>query len=346
MSNSKPLVLVTGVTGFLGSHIVKLLLEQGFRVRGTARSGKVSSAREAYTQYKESYEVVPIDDLAGGDYTAALQGVGAIIHQAAPLPDREASTEDALNVSVEGNLNILRQGDKAGITKFVFASSWNTLGAERGARPTRVLTDQDWGTITREEAIAAGNPWLTYQAEKLLSERAVWDYVDQHPHIDATTVNPPFLYGPFAPGYRIPEPKLGALGSNAFMYPLLIPSAKPLEWCSRGVDVRDVAQAMINALSVPSNVGRKRMLLTAEWFSWKDAVEYIAVERPALKDRLSVAARDAEPVDFTPFDPSRAKEVLKVEFRPWQVTVLDTVDALVAWENDWKSKGLKFDPPF
>ncbi|PCH36139.1 NAD(P)-binding protein [Wolfiporia cocos MD-104 SS10] len=326
MSNSKPLVLVTGVTGFLGSHIVKLLLEKGFH---------------------DNYEVVPIDDLAGGDCNVALQARDrVIVHQAAPLPNRETSTEDILNAPIEGNLNILRQGDKAGITKFVFASSWNTLGAARGARPTRVLTDQDWGTLTREDAIAAGDPWLTYRAEKLLSERAVWDYVDQHQHIDVTTVNPSLLYGPFAPGYRIPEPKLGALGSNAFMYPLLIPSAKPLEWCSLGVDVRDVAQAMINALSAPSNVGRKRMLLTAEWFSWKDAVEYIAAERPALKDRLSVAAWDAEPVDFTPFDPSRAKEVLKVEFRPWQATVLDTVDALVTWENDWKSKGLKFDPTF
>ncbi|PCH36131.1 NAD(P)-binding protein [Wolfiporia cocos MD-104 SS10] len=338
---SSSLVLVTGVTGFLGSHIVKLLLEQGFRVRGTARSGKVSSALEAYAQYKDSYEVVPFDDLACGDYTTALQGVGAIIHQAAPLPGREASTEEALNVAIEGNLNILRQGDKAGITKFVFASSWGTLGAEGKGQPTRVLTDQDWSTITREEAIVAGNVWVTYAAEKVLSERAIWDYVDQHPHIDATAVNPPFLYGPFAPGYRTPEPNLNALGSNSFIYGLLSPSAKPSEW-SRGVDVRDVAQAMINALSTPSNVGRKRILLTAEWYSWKDAVEYIAAERPALKDRLSVAARDAESVTFTPFDPTRAKEVLKAEFRPWRVTLLDTVDALIAWESEWMSKGLSF----
>ncbi|KAI0916464.1 hypothetical protein AcV5_002956 [Taiwanofungus camphoratus] len=87
----KPLILVTGVTGFLGSHIVYQLLQNGYRVRGTARSSKVQLARDGYPGYQDRYEVVPIDDLMTADFTNALEGAEAVIHQAAPLLGRAES---------------------------------------------------------------------------------------------------------------------------------------------------------------------------------------------------------------------------------------------------------------
>jgi len=94
---------------------------------------------------------------------------------------------------------------------------------------------------------------------------------------------------------------------------------------------------MINALSAPTNVGRKRILMSGEWFSWKDAVELVATERPQLKDRLSVGARSAGPAPaVTPIDNTRAEEVLGLKFTPWKVTVIDAVDSLLELEKGWK----------
>lgn len=70
------LVLVTGISGFLGAHVVNELLIAGYRVRGTARSGKLALVREAYADspHKDRFEVVEVNDLVHGDFTEALKG--------------------------------------------------------------------------------------------------------------------------------------------------------------------------------------------------------------------------------------------------------------------------------
>ncbi|KAI0916413.1 hypothetical protein AcW1_008856 [Taiwanofungus camphoratus] len=102
----------------------------------------------------------------------------------------------------------------------------------------------------------------------------------------------------------------------------------------------DVACGLVKALTSSNNLDRKRILMSGEWFSWKNAVEYIASERPELKGRLSGAAKEYAPAPTTPIDNTRAKEVLGLEMTPRKVTVLDAVNSLVKLENKWKSKGL------
>lgn len=70
------LVLVTGISGFLGAHVVNELLKAGYKVRGTARFGKLALVKEGYADspYKEKLEIVEINDLVHGDFTEALKG--------------------------------------------------------------------------------------------------------------------------------------------------------------------------------------------------------------------------------------------------------------------------------
>lgn len=107
------------------------------------------------------------------------------------------------------------------------------------------------------------------------------------------------------------------------------------------VDVRDVAEALVLSLTAPpsSKVGRKRILMSGEWFGSKKAVDYIAEVRPELKGRLSEAAKASAPDRESNVDVSRAKEVLGIEFTDWRKTLIDAVDSLLALEEEWASQG-------
>ncbi len=154
------------------------------------------------------------------------------------------------------------------------------------------------------------------------------------------TVNPPFFYGPFAPGFRNPDAKIAALSTNYQIYDL-IRSDGPAPAPSF-IDVRNVARGLVNALDAPpsSQVGRKRIIMSGEWFSAKDAIEYLEEVRPELKGRLSENARHAPPAPKTPVDNTRATQILKLKFTGWKQTVLETVDDLLRFEKEWKAKGL------
>ncbi|KAH7913247.1 hypothetical protein BJ138DRAFT_1099614 [Hygrophoropsis aurantiaca] len=279
---SSELILVTGAAGFLASHIVHQLLEKGYRVRGTARGAKVQLLKEGYASYGDRFEAVSVQDVAEDGITEHLKGVSAVIHTAAPLPSK-GSVEVVLDGSIKGSLNVIRQAKKAGIKKVVFTSS--ILAA---MNPKLPLTDKDWNPVTKEEAIQSDNSTTAYNAAKTYAEKAVWQFAEEHKNIDITTVLPPFLYGPFAPGFKIPAPDFVALSTDLYIYQMLDPNGKFPSYAAY-MDVRDTAKVHVAALTSPpdSVIGHKRLLLSSvHELSYEAALKLIADKRPELKDRL------------------------------------------------------------
>ncbi|KAI9065330.1 NAD-P-binding protein [Trametes sanguinea] len=337
---------VTGINGFLGAHIVDQLVKSNYRVRGTVRSARLDFVRQSNTIYGSDVEVIAVDDLAFGDFTEALKGVDGVIHAAAPLIGRE-SPEKALETSIEGALNILRQAEKAGIKRFVLVSS--LLAVKTIGDPAPVYTDEDWVETSREKALASNDPTFVYISEKVLAEQAVWEFAEKHPNIDVTVVNPPFFLGPFAPNFRFTEGRIGEMSTNVLAYTLLSPTGKPFIPLMLTIDVRDVARATVNGLTSPltSEVGRrKRLLFLPHVVSWKDCAAYIAQERPELRDRVSKPALEGEFPDAPPKGPvdnSRAVEVLKLgELNDWKTTLLAAVDSIVEAEKSLAKEGKSF----
>ncbi|KAJ6459475.1 NAD-P-binding protein [Mycena vitilis] len=343
MDAGRETVLVTGI-GFVGTYIVAQLLAEGYRVRGTARGDSLASLKSSIVGQNPSFEAIQVDDIAEGDLSDVLEGVRYVIHTASPLAGH-ATPADGLKSAVRGTLNVLEQAEKAGISKIVLTSSWATT-----MNPTldkmykgEILSRDDWGTAMEEEVLSGKHDALwNYLASKILAERAAWAFAESHPSIDLTTINPPFIYGPRHPDF--PAPTKRRIGGNLFINSLidgepgrpLGPQLAPF-YC----DVRDVARAHVRSLAAPrgSTDGiQKRFLICGGTFTWKEAVEYLALARPGLKGRLP-NVENAPPLPGPPSttDVSPARKILGLEdYIPWKKTVEDTLDWILVAEKKWK----------
>ncbi|TDL27090.1 NAD-P-binding protein [Rickenella mellea] len=336
---SQPLVLITGATGFLGSHILHQALEAGYPVRITTRPAKVDAMQKFLG---DKVEVVGIVDAATGDYTEALKGVGAIIHCAAPIASK-ADPEGLLRGAIDGAMTILKQAVAAGIKKIVITSSWATVNFDPKVHFTDyVYTDKDWNPATREQALdGTRTQGWAYAAAKTIAEQEVWKFADEHPEIDITTINPPYLYGPFVPEFKLEKGDVLGLSTNGYFYRNVLPAhggklPAVQEVTPITIDVRDAAKAHILALRSPSTkeVGRKRLLIGGTNFTWKNAVDHLASVRPALRARFPDTSEALSPT-IAKIDNTRATAVLGLTFTDWRKTVEDTADTLLAVEKSW-----------
>ncbi|KAJ7591559.1 hypothetical protein C8J56DRAFT_825747 [Mycena floridula] len=346
MAPSEETVLITGVNGFVGSHLATQLLAEGYTVRGTARGSKFDEVKAAEISKNPRFQLIQMDDIPGGDFTEALKGVTAVMHVAAPLAGK-ASAEDGHKIGVQGALNVIEQAYKAGITKIVVTASWGSTMDPNLSKMLQggVVSRKDWGVVSKEELLSgAKNPLWNYLATKILAEAAVWDFAKEHPSLDLASINPPFIYGPPAPGFKYERTRLG---SNNMLYSLVAGApGRDLypQYCPFYTDVRDVARAHIRCLKAPKVSGdpqQKRFLLSAGHFTWKQAAEYLEKARPDLKDRLpSTANAKPFPVEsLCTNDLTPAIELLGfTEYISWEKMITDSLDALLAAEKDpnWK----------
>jgi UDP-glucose 4-epimerase len=121
-------VLVTGGAGFIGSHLVRRLVERGDRVR--VLDDFSTGRRERLADMTRDVEVIEGDLRSGDDVRRAVRRVELVFHQGA-LPSVPRSFEDPLTtaaVILEGTLNVLLAARDEGIQRLVHASSSSVYG--------------------------------------------------------------------------------------------------------------------------------------------------------------------------------------------------------------------------
>lgn len=141
------LILVTGVNGLVGSHVVDQLLTYGFKVRGTVRSvEKYGWMTELYNKKHAGgrFELVQVADLDKiGSLDSAIKGCDGVVHTASPVtmsPDPNEVVTPAINTL----LAALEAAAKTeSIKRFVFTSSSITASAVPGT-PDVVVTPESW----------------------------------------------------------------------------------------------------------------------------------------------------------------------------------------------------------
>lgn len=267
------LVVVTGIGGFLGGHVAAQLLRAGYDVRGTLRTlnraGAVEAAiRSAAGTSAGALTFVEGDLLSDRGWEEAFAGAGLAVHTASPFPARVPKDENALIVPArEGTLRVLKAAKTAGIRRVVLTSSIAATNYGSGKPP---YTEADWTDV--ESPLAT-----PYYKSKTLAERAAWEFARKS-GLELAVINPGLILGPIL---RAEAGTSVGIVQNLLKgrYPAMPDLSLPV------IDVRDVAEAHVLALSVPQAAG-ERFIAGGAALSVKDIVTVLRREFPVYARKL------------------------------------------------------------
>uniref|UniRef100_A0A0K0FK37 Epimerase domain-containing protein n=1 Tax=Strongyloides venezuelensis TaxID=75913 RepID=A0A0K0FK37_STRVS len=263
------LVLVTGASGYLASHCVFQLLAAGYKVRGTVRSLKNKEKIKHLLNFpkaKSNLTLVEADLTKGLDsWINVVKDCDYVLHVASPFP--VVSDESVIKIAVDGTMVVLRAANKClSVKKVVLTSSCAAVN-EGHDDENRVFTEKDWSNID--------SPKMRYYAKsKTLAEKAAWDYVNSITSgnkFPLTCLNPTLIVGPLLSSDQ---------GTSVTVIKKFLSGEMPaLPAFQMGfVDVRDVAEAHIIAMT-NNEVNGERILLTDSPSLWfKDVAECLRPE--------------------------------------------------------------------
>ncbi|KAJ0335905.1 hypothetical protein COL922a_008633 [Colletotrichum nupharicola] len=179
-------VLVTGVNGFIGSHVCSLLLQLGFDVRGTVRDPTKYAWVEDLMERdnpKGCFTLASLPDLEDeGVFDSLVDGVSAVIHVASPV-SLSPDPESVIPSSINGAMNALKAANRSPTVKrFVLTSSSVAAALPKPGQKGEEVTTTSWNI--ESVAVAWGKPhphqaWHVYAASKIEAERAVWKFYNQ-----------------------------------------------------------------------------------------------------------------------------------------------------------------------
>jgi nucleoside-diphosphate-sugar epimerase len=270
------IVLVTGGSGFVGSHAILQLLAAGHNVHTTLRSltreGDVRAMlKEGGGEPGDCLAFFAADLERDAGWREAVAGCEFVLHVASPIPASVPKDENELIVPArEGALRVLRAARDAGVKRVVLTSSFAAIGY--GHKPQKApFSEADWTDLNSRFV-------PPYQKSKTIAERAAWDFIAREGgSLELSVVNPVGVMGPvLGPDYS----------ASILIVQRLMDGAMP--GCPRLyfglVDVRDVADLHIRAMTHPAAKGERFIAVAGNTVSMRD----IAL---VLKARMGTAAR-------------------------------------------------------
>jgi nucleoside-diphosphate-sugar epimerase len=267
-------VLVTGGSGFVGSHVILQLLRAGHVVRTTVRSlkreeGVRAMLRDAGADAGERLSFFAANLERDDGWAKAVTACDYVIHVASPMPLAAPKTEDELIVPArDGVLRVLKAARDAKIKRVVLTSS---CGAIYYGHPpqTAPFDETSWTNIHGEMS--------GYVRSKAIAERAAWDFMAvQGGALELSAVNPAGIFGPV----------LGSdFSSSIELVKRLMNGAPGCPQLYFGVvDVRDVADLHLRAMTDPAAKGERFIAVSGAAMSMLDIAT-------VLKARLGDAAK-------------------------------------------------------
>ncbi|CAK9435498.1 uncharacterized protein LODBEIA_P02250 [Lodderomyces beijingensis] len=341
-------VFITGASGFIAQHIVKLLLEQGHQVIGTVRSQAKGEQLASYIpkQFKSSFtfEIVP-DIAAPHAFDAALQrhqDIEFLLHTASPFTYDTVNPErDLIIPAIQGTKNILEGANKycPQLQRVVITSSDAAIYSNVDERNNKLFfNEQSWNNIKYADAVK--DAVAAYYGAKSFAEKLAWEFLlMETPRFDLVAVNPSYVFGPQS--WFCDPAHLNV--SNALIGDLLDKKQGAGESSSEVsfeneiggfVDVRDVARAHLFAMT-DANASGKRLFMTNGHFSVQMMLDLINQHFPQLHLIKGTPGSGEKDISVLAQVENKAtKQLLPWEFNSLETIVVDTVQQIL----DSKSK--------
>lgn len=271
-------VLVTGGSGFIGSHAILQLLEAGYQVRTTIRSlskeGHVRELLKTGGANPGGTLTFYAADLEKDDgWAEAVSGCDFVLHIASPFPPAIPKHENDLIIPArDGALRVLKASRDAGVKRVVLTSSFAAVGYGH-KQQNEPFDETDWTNLKGRDVSA-------YVKSKTIAERAAWDFVEKEGNgLELSVVNPVGVFGPvLGPDYSTSIILIQRLLDGA------LPGCPKLSFGI--VDVRDVVDLHIRAMTNPAANGERFLATVGDFMKISEMAE-------TLKERLGDAAKRA-----------------------------------------------------
>ena len=274
MKNQKT-VLVTGSSGFIGSHIVIQLLEKGYAVRGTVRSLDRTDSMKQMISYKakiDDLSFVECDLTSDNGWDDAMQGIDYVLHIASPIPRTSPKDPNDLIIpATEGALRAVKAAEKAGVERFVMTASTACIVYGYG-NTGKTFTEADWSDPD-------GNDNTSYTRSKTIAEKTVREYIaSRESQMSFCTIHPGAVLGP------VLEKDYGTSAEIVLKllkgdFPGIPKMGFPL------VDVRDVADLHIKAMEA-ENVDGERFLCANDFMWIGEIADVLRQSHPQFANKL------------------------------------------------------------
>jgi len=264
------MILVTGSTGLVGSHLIYQLISKGEEVRALKRKNSSTTlVKKVFSWYAKDHAVlfdkilwIDGDLLDYDSLITAMKGVDFVYHTAAIVSFNTSDKEQLMLTNVKGTANVVNAALETEIKKLCYVSSVAALGRAGNNKITTEATE--WKDV---------KGLSTYSHSKHHAEMEVWRGTAEG--LNAVIINPTIILGPG-------KWEEGSVKMFKTVY-------KGLPFYTGGrngyVDVDDLAKAMI--LLMESNFTKERFLITSENIWYKDLFTWMAealkVKAPSLK---------------------------------------------------------------
>jgi dihydroflavonol-4-reductase len=330
-----PTILVSGGSGYIAGFLIRQLAGQGWTVHTTVRSlAKEAAVRELLAVDNSRLKFFAADLMADAGWHEAMAGCTHVAHLASPLPTGVPKDANELIVPArDGVLRALRAAKAAGVQRFVMTSSVAAIAYGRG-RGVHHFTEADWTDLSK--------PGISpYIQSKTVAERAARDWMAaEGGDMVFCSICPSVVLGPvWSADYS---------ASVSVVKMLLTGRMSACPDIGFGiVDVRDVADLHVRALTAPGMAG-ERFIASGRFVKLREVTNILRTQLGAQAHKVTtrnapdwlvrIAAR------FNPMaravvgelgsvrnqDASHAKAVLGWATRPVEESIVDTARALLA----------------